>query len=57
MPFITPVVALTVATAILALVHVPPPGLLANVVVAPSQTEAVPVIAAGNGFTVMILVL
>jgi hypothetical protein len=39
-----------VATPMLELLHVPPP-LLLKVVVKPSQTDVVPVIAAGNEFT------
>ena len=37
-------------------VQVPPPVLLERVVVALAQTFVVPVIAAGNGLTVMVLV-
>jgi hypothetical protein len=47
----------TVATAALLLTHeTPPEVLLASVVVLPSQTDAVPVIADGNGFVVIEIV-
>ncbi len=48
----------TVATAILLLVHVPPPVVLASAVLAPTHTVAVPVIAdtEGNELTVTIVV-
>ena len=52
MPVTTPVVAFTVATAVLPLVHEPPVGLLPRVIVAPSATGVLPVIAPGSGFTV-----
>ena len=41
-----------VATVVVALLHVPPAGLLDNVVVSPTQTIVVPAILAGSGFTV-----
>ena len=49
----TPLTALTVATASVTLLHVPPLVLLASVVFSPVQTDAVPVLAAGVGFTVI----
>ena len=49
--------ALTVAFAILLLLHTPPAGVLTSVVVRPSHTDVVPVIAVGNAFTVTIAVL
>jgi hypothetical protein len=42
----------TVAIAILLLLQVPPVVPSLNVVVKPTQTDAIPVIAAGTGFTV-----
>jgi hypothetical protein len=51
MPLTVPV-ALTDATPKMALVHTPPPLIFANVVVAPTQITAPPVIGA-NGFTVI----
>ena len=53
-PVTTPVEALTVATEVLELVHVPPEGELERVVVLPTQVLAVPEIIAGNGFTVAV---
>ena len=53
-PALTPVtipVLPTVAAALL-LLHVPPPGLHVRVVVAPSQTVAVPLMLAGDERTV-----
>jgi hypothetical protein len=38
-------------TAVLPLVQLPPPEISLKVVVRPTQTELVPVIAAGKGFT------
>jgi hypothetical protein len=59
-PAVTPVTvpdASTVADDEL-LLHVPPDAVLDNVVVAPaSQTEAVPVIAGADEFTVMFMML
>ena len=49
--------AVSVATAVLLLLHTPPAGVAAKVVVSPSQTLAVPVITAGNAFTVTTSVL
>ena len=46
-----------VATAVLLLVHVPPPDVLLNVAVVPGHAVNVPVIAAGNGLTVKVVVL
>ena len=48
-PVTTPVEALIVAVAVFALVHTPPVVVLASVVVAPSHTDVVPVIAATTG--------
>ena len=45
----------TVATPTLPLVHVPPDGVLFNVVVRPAQTVNVPVTDVGNGLTVMVV--
>ena len=42
----------TVATAVLLLLHVPPPGVSNKLVVNPAQTVSVPVMAFGNGSTV-----
>jgi hypothetical protein len=56
-PITTPVPEPTVATPVLPLLQVPPLALLLNVVVLPMHTDAVPVIVAGTGFTVMIVVL
>lgn len=47
-----PEVASIVPTALAALAHVPPEGVLLNVRVSPTQTAAVPLIVAGNGLTV-----
>jgi hypothetical protein len=44
----------TVATAGVALCHVPPAVALLSVVVPDTHTESVPVIAAGTGFTVIV---
>jgi hypothetical protein len=43
-----------VATPVLALLHVPPPVLLPNVVEVPGQAFKVPVMFAGMPFTVMV---
>jgi hypothetical protein len=45
----------TVAILGLLLIHVPPTGLLFSVIVDPWHTVAGPVIAAGNGFTVIVV--
>ena len=55
-PVTTPVAGSTVATAGVALLHVPPAVASPNVVVDPTHTERVPVIAAGNGLTVTVAV-
>ena len=47
----------TVATEILLLLHVPPPVASDNAVIAPAQTRGIPVMLAGNGFTVTTRVL
>ncbi len=51
-PDTTPPVDVTVATAVLLLLHVPPEVASLNVTVDPTHTFALPVIAAGNGLTV-----
>jgi hypothetical protein len=53
-PVTAPVEAFTVAVAVLDELHVPPVVALAKVVLEPTHTEVVPVIAAtvGNAFTV-----
>ena len=56
MPVTTPVPDTTVAIAVLLLLHVPPPVALANVVVEPSHTLAVPVFAAGPDVTFTVCV-
>ena len=55
-PFTTPVVPM-VATPVLLLLHTPPAVVLLKVVVDPWHTDATPVIAAGNGFTVTVTVV
>src|SRR5665647_2384158 len=55
-PVTTPVPATTVATAGVALLHVPPAVASANVVVKPTHTFVVPVITAGKGLTVTVVV-
>jgi hypothetical protein len=52
MPLAMPVVVAIVDFARLLLLHVPPVGVAARVVLLPVQTAAVPVIATGNAFTV-----
>lgn len=52
-PVTTPVDASTVPMASLLLLHVPPPGVLDSVDVAPTHAFAVPVMLDGNEFTVM----
>ena len=54
-PVTTPVPRPTVATVVVPLVQVPPPA-SAKVVVAPAHTVVTPVIAAGNGNTVNVVV-
>ena len=51
-PFTTPVPEPTVATVVLLLAHIPAGVASLNVVVVAPQIVAVPVITAGNGFTV-----
>lgn len=51
-PVTTPDVELTLAVPVALLVHVPPVGVLLNVVVCPVHTKAVPVIADGVEVTV-----
>jgi hypothetical protein len=58
-PAVTPVTtppAVMVATAGVALLHVPPAVTLLKVVVEPMQTLVVPVMAAGSGLTVTVVV-
>ena len=55
-PVTTPVDELTVATAVVPLLQVPPLVASLSVVVAPAHATAVPVIANGNGLTVIVLV-
>ena len=50
-PVTTPVPAPTVATAVLLLLHEPPPVVLDKIVVAPTHTVSAPVIGAGSGLT------
>jgi hypothetical protein len=56
-PVTTPVVALTVAIVLSLLLHAPPPVVLDRLVVEPIHTLSVPLIAAGNGLIVIVLVL
>ncbi len=51
-PETMPVEEPTVATLVAELAHVPPVGVLDSVVVAPTQTVAVPAIAEGSALTV-----
>lgn len=53
---VVPVVAPMVATPVEPLVHVPPDVVELNVVVLPTHIPNVPVIAAGGGLTVTVLV-
>ena len=55
-PVTIPVLAPALAMVVLLLLHVPPVVVLLSVVVEPIHTEDVPLIAAGNGFTVMVFV-
>lgn len=55
-PVAMPVLLPIVATEVVPLDHVPPGVTSASVVVSPWQTAKVPVIAAGRGFTVTIVV-
>jgi hypothetical protein len=45
------------ATGILLLLHVPPPDVLDSVLVSPRHTDVFPLIVAGSGFTVTVVVL
>jgi hypothetical protein len=54
-PETIPVVDPTVATAILLLIHKPPPTVLPSVVVLRTHTLVVPVIVAGEALTVTVL--
>jgi hypothetical protein len=56
-PEIIPLVSPADATAGAVLLHVPPVGVLANVVVEPMHTLVVPVIAVGSGLTVIVFVV
>ena len=55
-PVTTPVLTVTVAIAVLLLLHVPPPASL-NVVVSPEQTVRLPKMAVGSGSTVTTAVI
>jgi hypothetical protein len=55
-PVTIPLLRLMVIAA-LELIHVPPEGVLLNVVTAPSHTVSVPLIGEGTGSTVNIVVL
>ena len=55
-PVTTPVAALTVASAVLLLLHVPPVTVLPKAVVRPTHTFVVPVMATGVVFTVRLAV-
>jgi hypothetical protein len=57
MPVTIPVPALTVALAVLLLLHAPPPGLHERVVVLPTHAAAVPLMADGPVVTVATIVL
>lgn len=57
MPVTTPVAVLTVAMAVLPLLHVAPAVAVLSVVVRPVHKVVLPVIAAGIGFTVTVAVL
>lgn len=48
----SPVVAAKVATVVLLLLQVPPAGVLVSVRLLPMQTVNVPLMVAGNGWTV-----
>jgi hypothetical protein len=56
-PVTTPVEALIVAVAVLAVDHTPPVVVLESVVVAPSHTDVVPVIAATTGKLLIVTVV
>ena len=51
-PVITPVVKMMLAVAVALLLQLPPAVASVNVVLRPEHTSRVPMIAAGNGFTV-----
>jgi hypothetical protein len=55
MPDNTPLSEPIVATAVLLLLHVPPVVVLLNVVVLPTHTAVMPVIAPGSGLTVIMV--
>ena len=52
MPVTTPVVEPTVPTAVLLLIHVPPPDRSVSAVVKPMHTFILPIIVTGNELTV-----
>lgn len=52
MPVTLPLLAVTLTVASV-LLHVPPPGLFVNVVIAPGHTVSTPLIVAGAAFTVI----
>ena len=54
---VTILVEPTVAMVVLLLIQEPPAVVSPSVVVAPVQTQVVPVIAAGSGLTVMVIVV
>ena len=56
-PFTMPKPGPVVATMVLLLLHVPPPGPLASAVVSPIHTARLPVIGSGGVFTVTVLVV
>ena len=59
-PVSNPVLApnvVTVATLVLLLLHAPPNVALLSTLVCPAHTVAIPVMAAGTGFTEIIVVL
>lgn len=53
-PFTTPLVEPILATPVLLLVHVPPPGPVANVVELPAHTVVAPLMGAGSGLMLMV---
>jgi hypothetical protein len=56
-PITIPVEVPIVATPVALLLHVPPDEVLESVTEEPIQTGIIPVIAAGNGFTVTVVVV
>ena len=56
-PVTMPLSEPTVATEVLVLLHVQPVVVVFSVVVSPTHSDALPVIAAGSGFTVTVAVL